>query len=219
MKTDRSQDKYSEIFQELKEEQMNWDFEDFLAQTEKEEEKETQTPGVSGKSSASFPKIYLMAASLVLLVSLGVFYQFSNESSADEQNMIVQQEIQKQKESFDQENGFAMQTKDSIKVSDSTQNSPSVSNDEAVMDKILPRRGRLKKQVRPHFAQHSNPKKSAPAQVATSTDYESNYVIINGQKIESEEEAIELAKYSFQILSQNVSKTVAHTDVLPDFNE
>ena len=47
--------------------------------------------------------------------------------------------------------------------------------------------------------------------------YESSYVIINGQKIENEQEAIDLTKYSFRILSENVSKTVAQTEVLNSF--
>ena len=61
MKTDKSQDKYSEIFQELREEKMNWDFEDFLAEAEKEE-KEKPVIKISEKKSASFPKFYWMAA-------------------------------------------------------------------------------------------------------------------------------------------------------------
>ena len=42
MKTDKSQDKYNEIFQELREEKMNWDFEDFLAEAEKEKNLNTR---------------------------------------------------------------------------------------------------------------------------------------------------------------------------------
>ena len=34
MNKDSFQDKYQEIFQEMKEEKMNWNFDDFLAQTE-----------------------------------------------------------------------------------------------------------------------------------------------------------------------------------------
>ena len=35
MNKDKFQDKYNEIFQEIKEEKMDWNFEDFLAKTGK----------------------------------------------------------------------------------------------------------------------------------------------------------------------------------------
>jgi hypothetical protein len=38
MSNDKFQDKYDEIFQNLKEEKMNWDFEDFLKKAEGKEE-------------------------------------------------------------------------------------------------------------------------------------------------------------------------------------
>ena len=95
MKTDKSQDKYNEIFQELREEKMNWDFEDFLAEAEKEKNLTTK---ISEKKSASFPKFYWMAASVVLLVSMGVFYKISDQNKMDEQDQLVKNEILKQKE-------------------------------------------------------------------------------------------------------------------------
>lgn len=215
MKTDRSQDKYNEIFQELKEEKMNWDFEEFMVQAEKKEVKNQHLPE---KKSASLPKYYWLAASLVLLVSLGIYMKFSNKTAVQGRDLLVIEEIKKQKSDFTNENSFAAhQVNDSLKV-DSLKDLPSVSNDEEVMDKILPKRGRLKKQLRPQYVQNTE-KKSAPSQVAQTPDYESNYVIINGQRIENEEEAIDVARYSLQILSENVSKTVAHTDVLPSFTE
>ena len=82
------------------------------------------------------------------------------------------------------------------------------------MDQILPKRGRIKKFTRERYAQVETPKKNTPKNKIETSDYESNYVIINGQKIENEQEAIDLTKYSFQILSENVSKTMAQTDAL-----
>lgn len=219
MKTDKSQDKYSEIFQELREEKMNWDFEDFLAEAEKEEEKKPVIK-ISEKKSASFPKFYWMAASVVLLVSVGLFFNNADESHAIDQNTIVQNEIIRQKEDFGKENQLVtLEQKDSLKTDSDTlpKDSVSVTKDYEVMNKILPKRGRLKRQTRTHYVQNTKPEKSAPASMAQNTDYESNYVIINGQKIENEQEAIDLAKYSFRILSENVTKTVAQTDVLQSF--
>lgn len=220
MKTDRSQDKYNEIFQELKEEKMNWDFEDFLAEAEKEEE-EKPVIKLSEKKSASFPKFYWMVASVVLLVSVGLFFNNARESDAIDQNTLVQNEIIRQKDDFGKSNEIvAVHSNDSLQTaSDSlVTDSVSISNGEDVIEKILPKRGRIKRQARPQFVDNSTPKKSATGKTAQNPEYESNYVIINGQKIENEQEAIDLTKYSFRILSENVSKTVASTEAMNSFN-
>ena len=218
MKTDKSQDKYNEIFQELREEKMNWDFEDFLAEAEKEK---NLTNKISEKKSASFPKFYWMAASVVLLVSMGVFYKISDQNKMDEQDQLVKNEILKQKDDFGKGNEIVAinNAKDSLKTaSDSlVTDSVSISNGEDVIEKILPKRGRIKRQTRPLFVDNSTPKKSATGKTAQNPEYESNYVIINGQKIENEQEAIDLTKYSFRILSENVSKTVASTEAVNSF--
>lgn len=219
MKTDRSQDKYNEIFQELREEKMNWDFENFLAEAEK---KEQPVIKISEKKSASFPKFYWLAASLVLLATLGAFFKFSTPTSIQEQNDLVKNEILKQKDDFGNGNEFvAIHTNDSVNVaSDSlVTDSAYISSDEDVMDKILPKRGRIKRNPRPVFVQNDTQVKSAKKTTEKVSNYESNYVIINGQKIESEEEAIDLAKYSFRILSENVTKTVAQTEALHNLND
>ncbi|MCB4235854.1 hypothetical protein LDL59_14310 [Kaistella anthropi] len=54
MKTDKSQDKYNEIFQELREEKMNWDFEDFVAEAEKEKNSPLKFQKRKARLSRSF---------------------------------------------------------------------------------------------------------------------------------------------------------------------
>ena len=216
MKNDNSQSKYDEIFHDLKSEKMNWDFDEFLKEAEKSEQ---PTTIISEKKGASFPKFFWMAASLVLLFSLGIFFKVFNKNQIEEQDLLSKNEILKQKNDFGKGNEIvAVHAEDSLKtVQDSlVTDSVSVSNDEEVMDKILPRRGRLKKTVRQFYVQNSEEKKSAPEKSAT-PEYQSNYVIINGQRIENEQEAIDLTKYSFRILSENVSKTVAQTEAIPTF--
>ena len=72
--------KYDKIFNELKEEKMNWDFEDFLA---KAEEKEEIIP-LKKSSGGTISKFYWMAASLVLLISMGVFFKFNQNQNIDD---------------------------------------------------------------------------------------------------------------------------------------
>lgn len=217
MKTNGQDEKYTEIFQELKDEKMTWDFEDFLAETEKPKK---IIPSVSKTKGGALPKIFLMAASLVLLVSLGIFFNRNNRSNIDEKDTLVKNEILKQKNSFG--NGteiVALQTKDSVNVvSDSLlSDSTSFKYDADVVEKILPKRGRIRRVSQPQYVQNS-PEKSAKKPAEKNIDYKSNFVIINGQKIESEQEAIDLTKYSFRILSENVSKTVASTEAINSFN-
>ena len=209
--------KYDKIFNELKEEKMNWDFEDFLA---KAEEKEEIIPLNKKSSGGTISKFYWMAASLVLLISAGVFFKFNQTKSIEDQDVFVKTEILKQKNDFGNGNEIvALQTNDSVKIVTDSLVSDSVSHKDAadMVEKILPKRGRIKRESRPQFVQNS-PEKSAKKPAEKNTDYNSNYVIINGQRIENEQEAIDLTKYSFRILSENVSKTVASAEAMNSFN-
>lgn len=209
--------KYDKIFNELKEEKMNWDFEDFLA---KAEEKEEVIPLNKKSSGGTISKFYWMAASLVLLVSVGTFLKFNQTKSIEDQDVFVKNEILKQKNDFGNGNEIvALQTNDSVKIVSDSLVSDSVSSRDAadMVEKILPKRGRIKRETRPQFVQNS-PEKSAKKPAEKNTDYNSNYVIINGQRIENEQEAIDLTKYSFRILSENVTKTVASTEAMNSFN-
>ena len=216
MKTN-ADNQYDKIFNELKEEKMNWDFEDFLA---KAEEKEEIIPLNKKSSGGTISKFYWMAASLVLLISAGVFFKFNETKSIEDQDVFVKTEILKQKNDFGNGNEIvALQTNDSVKIVTDSLVSDSVSHKDAadMVEKILPKRGRIKRESRPQFVQNS-PEKSAKKPAENNTDYNSNYVIINGQRIENEQEAIDLTKFSFRILSENVSKTVASTEAMNSFN-
>ncbi|QOW11530.1 hypothetical protein Q73A0000_14700 [Kaistella flava (ex Peng et al. 2021)] len=220
MKKDQTQDKYKEITQELKEEKMNWDFEDFLEKTKQEEK---VIPLVSKTKSGSFPKTFWMAASVILLVSIGIFFNYESRNTIDQQNQLVQNEILKQKDSFHQESQLAVNAiNDSLKIksdsiiSDSTRTVEQI-NTADIMEQIIPKRGRINRTSRERYAEVSVPRDKEKTTVKT-PKYESSYVIINGQKIENEQEAIDLTKYSFRILSENVSKTMAQTEVIKSFN-
>ncbi len=216
MKNDKTTEKYNEFLKDLKSEKMNWDFDDFLKETEKEEH---PIPVISEKKSTSFPKIYWLAASLVLLISLGIFFRFFNQNQISEKDILVQTEIIKQKEKLTNEENFAQnEISDSLKIKNDSANTVEQRTETDITDQILPKRSRMKKQVRQHYVQNLNPKKSATEKSAKTTGYESNYVIINGQKITNEQEAIDLTKYSFRVFSENVSKTIAQTEALNTFN-
>src|SRR5690606_6958191 len=140
MEKSKSQDKYTEITREIREEKMNWSFEEFL---EKANEEEKVIPLKKVEKGGYFPKNFWMAASLIFLFSVGVFFKFGNSNSVEDQNNLVKNEILKNKDNFQQESNFAVNAvndsveikKDSI-VSDSSrtvEQTPEVD----IMEKIL----------------------------------------------------------------------------------
>lgn len=219
MKTDKSQDKYTEITKEIREEKMTWSFEEFL---EKATQEEKIIPLKNAKKAGYFPKNFWMAASVIFLVSLGIFFNYQNGNTISENDQLVQNEILKQKDTFQQDSNLAVNLiNDTLKVkseptiSDSTSTVDQKEGD--IMDQILPKRGRINRNARERYAEVSPPKTHKEIEKSQGSDYKSSYVIINGQKIENEQEAIDLTKYSFRILSENVSKTVAQTEVINTF--
>lgn len=216
MKNDQLDNKYKEITQEIQKEKMKWDFEDFLEKT-----KEDKTIPLNKNKGGSISKFYWMAASVVLLLALGINYQNAFKNSIEEKDHLVKNEILLQKKDFENNNVIiATNSTDSLKmVTDSLLTDSISTADERkssdLMDQILPKRGRIKRDLQPRFVENTKSEK-IPEKSKTS-QYESNYVMINGQKIENEQEAIDLTKYSFRILSENVSKTVAQTEALNSF--
>ncbi|MDO5616505.1 MAG: hypothetical protein Q4G16_09955, partial [Cruoricaptor ignavus] len=88
---------------------------------------------------------------------------------------------------------------------------------EQMMNKILPKRGRIKKQTRERYTQ--NETKKIEQETKKTSEYQEGFVIINGQKIENEKEAIDVTRYSLQLLSEKVTQTVAKTEPITDFVE
>ena len=218
MKKDESQNIYKEATAKAKSETMNWDFEDFL---EKAKDADKSTIAVPLKKRGSISKIWWLAASIILLLSLGLFYQYDFKKEPVEIEKSVRNEMAEPTPDFTGENTLAqavpsdtLQVKRPVAKPDSSSRADQKETD--LMDQILPKRGRLKKAERQRFTNNRPPEKAAkPTGIS---DYKSSYVIINGQKIENEQEAIDLTKYSFRVLSDNVSKTMASADALNTFN-
>ena len=222
MNKDQSQNKYDEIFQEIKEEKMDWSFEDFLQQTE------GGAPGTETndvpiiplqKNKPSFPKWFWMAAGIVLVFSVGFFFN-DYRTGVLEKEQLVKNEVLKQKSKFIEENNdhqeqVAVNHTDSISGAkkDSIFQENSVAEKD-VLDEILPKRGRLKKETRPRFVNNASFKNNKALQ--DSTGYKNSYVIVNGKRIDNVEEAINVTKYSFQILANNVSEKLVQPTVVDD---
>ncbi|MGI9653375.1 hypothetical protein [Chryseobacterium sp. RLHN22] len=214
MNNDKFQDKYNEIFQNLKEEKMNWDFEDFLKKAERNEDEissnETLVIPIQAKKP-SFPKWFWMAASAVILWGLAFIFNYNQTNGLNEQARLVENEIQKQKTEFINENHnhdvqVAVHTTDS--ASGAKKDSIFIENSIAekdVLDEILSKKSRIKKESKPRYVYNSQSNLSQK----DSTGYKDSYVIVNGKRIENMEEAINVTKYSFQVVANNVNQALA----------
>lgn len=220
MSNDKFQDKYDEIFQNLKEEKMNWDFNDFLKKTEEknDEVQENITPivPIDTKTKPSFPKWFWMAASVVLLLIVGLIFNYTHNSNVENQAQLVENQIKKQKDNFIEENSEHTEQVAVNLPNDSVSGAKkdSVFHETPVaekdyLDEILPKRGRLKKERKPKYVYNSS-------KASDSTGYKDSYVIVNGKRIENVEEAINVTKYSFQIFANNVSEKLAKPTVVDD---
>ncbi|WP_373799918.1 hypothetical protein [Bacteroides heparinolyticus] len=201
MKKQSPQDKYTEILREIKEEKMNWDFEDFLKEAEPQEEK--FIPIQKKEPRKLLYKTIGLAAGIAAI--LGLFFLFQkdeNDAVAPEQMMATKEEVWKEaSEAWQQE---ALQDSTTVPQMDSAIQHPTAEKEaEQVMNKILPKRERIKKNIRQRYAVTQLNKE------AKSTEYQEDFVIINGQKIKNEEEAMEVTRYSLQVLSDKVSETIA----------
>lgn len=213
MKKDQLQDKYDKVFQDIKEEKMNWSFEDFLQKAEGTASEENIIPIIplEEKKKPSFPKWFWMAASVMLVFGIGLFL-YNKDSGMSDKEKLVKDEVLRQKSNFIEENKdheaqVAVNHTDSISgvKKDSVFQENSVAEKD-VLDEILPKRGRLKKERKPRYADNSSISSKTSND---STMYNDSYVIVNGKRISSEKEAIDVAKYSFMKLGNEFKKTVA----------
>lgn len=220
MSKDKFQDKYDEVFQDLKEERMEWDFEDFLKKAEgkDEVEKSGEAPVISidSKNKPAFPKWFWMAASVVVLLSIGFIFNYNNHQSIETQAQMVENQIKSEKNSFIEENNEQQVAVNHVSDSVNGIKQDSLFQENTIaekdyLDEILPKRGRLKKERKPRYVDNSSYQKAAD-----STGYKDSYVIVNGKRIENVEEAINVTKYSFQIFANNVSEKLVQPKVVDD---
>ena len=211
MKTEPSQDKYDEVLNDLKQEKMNWDFNDFIGSQQDE-----QPATIFTKKKNKTPVYYWAAASVVLLLSLFLGRQFF-ENPVQNQDQTIAESVKNQKNNILQTPELAYHATDSVGVKRDSMSQDSINEQasaEKVLDQILPRRGRLKKEQKPRFADNNQPKINKNQNTATAPEYQDNFVIINGHKIKSEQEALDVTEYSFRMFSEKISQTIATTEVL-----
>ncbi|MGS0748194.1 hypothetical protein [Halpernia sp. GG3] len=193
---------YFETLKTEKTEKSPLDFNQFLALADMEKSI------IPTQKSAHFKWVWL-AASLIFIFSLAAFWlsQNKNQQVKMKTQMATNEVYKKQKVEIMQENIYEPSAEKS------KTKARKIAKSDDVLDDILPKKSRMKKRVITRYVENSTPQKTKQK-----SEYESNYVIINGHKITSEKEAIDVTKYSFQILANNVNQSIGQADVLNTLN-
>lgn len=194
MNTDKFQDKYNEIFQELKEEKMDWNFDDFLAQTEKPLEAKI----VSLKKKPSKQWIYL-AASMAVIVGFGIVLKNNfSEKTNIEPTKIVQNTAT---ENTSIQNITKIES--TVKVTDNTMPITRTINTEPVKRKKSKYKNTAQYLAKNHQSTYKNQKKVHIDDEIV--EYNPSFVIINGKPVATEDEAIKYTKNAIDMLGGNIN--------------
>lgn len=196
-----SDNPYFSFLKEEKQEKLDIKFEDFLNKATKQnvtkEPKIVALPIVKRKSYTQ----YWMAASLVLLMGISGFWMFNNPENIEPQ-IAKHTETPKKVETpkvSPIENGSTQQP---VLTQQNTQ--PKI-------QKVAKKNAAETTQ----FAYHQ-PKEIKKDQnlnkVNSDSDYNPNYVIINGKPIYNEQEAIAITKDTFNYFASNVTQTINHAE-------
>lgn len=193
---------YFEALNQEKAEKSKLNFSEFMALAE-----DKKVIPIAGKSS-NFKWVWL-AASLVLMFSIAAFWMNNNQNSQEnvKNQMATAEVFNKEKAQIIQENSYEPAE---VKAVAEPQKMADTKN---VIDEILPKKSRMKRRVITRYVDTSKPEK-----IKQNPEYESGYVIINGQKITNEKDAIDVTKYSFQILANNMNRSIDQTEVLSTLN-
>lgn len=202
---------------------MEWDFEDFLNKAEGKVQTSHEAPviPIGSNTNPSLQKWLWMAAGLVLLLSFGFLYRYNNQSTVEEQAKLVENQIRGQKNAFIEENNDHQEqvavNHNADSISKAKKDSIFQENrvaEKDYLEEILPKRGRMKKDRKPKYVYNSLNYTMAK----DSTGYDDSYVIVNGKRITSEKEAIDVATYSFMKMRSEFKKTVASSQKNENLN-
>lgn len=202
-----SDNPYFSILDEEKQEKLDISFEDFLKKTE--ESKIVVLPIAKKKSYTQ----YWMAASLVLLMGISGFWMFNNPENIEPQ-IAKHTETPKKVETpkvSPIENGSTQQP---VLTQQNTQ--PKI-------QKVAKKNAVENQESKTQFAYHQPKEIKIDNQnlnkVNSDSDYNPNYVIINGKPIYNEQEAIAVTEDTFNYFASNVTQTINHAESAQNVSE
>jgi len=202
---DESDNPYFSFIKEEKQEKLNISFEDFLKKTE-----EPKIVALPIKKTSY--KMYWMAASLVLLMGMSALWIF-NQPQKIETTIAKNHDIPK-KEKVEklapvEETIEKTSTPKPVLAKQESQKVEKISDDKVVKDLV-------QKEVKRLMAQQDSSIEKEEKQIQTPaesiSDYNPNYVIINGKPIYDESEAIAVTENAFNYFASNVTQTINHAE-------
>ena len=198
-----SDNPYFSFLKEEKQDKLDISFDDFLNKTE--EPKIVALPIVKKKSYTQ----YWMAASLVLLMGVTGFWMFNNPENIEPQ-IAKHTETPKKVETpkvSPIENGSTQQP---VLTQQNTQ--PKI-------QKVAKKNAAETTQFAYHQPKQIKTDYQQQNQVNSDSDYNPNYVIINGKPIYNEQEAIAIAEDTFNFFASNVTQTINHAESAQNVSE
>lgn len=196
MNNDKFQDKYNQIFQELKEEKMDWDFEDFLEKAEKNSADEKIVP-IQKKGGGSNTQWFWMAASVALLFGLGMFFRNTPEKNNVEPSIVSRNtsSVKKDVSKPVVENVGTVSVTRKIDVEAAKKKKSRYRNNAQYL---------AKNSVKHHHKSAQNEEEII--------EYNPNFVIINGKPVATEEEAINYTKTALDMLGGNINSALENAE-------
>lgn len=196
MNKDKFPDKYNQIFQELKEEKMDWDFEDFLEKAEKNSADEKIVP-IQKKGGGSNTQWFWMAASVALLFGLGMFFRNTPEKNNVEPSIVSRNTSSVKKDGSKSvvENVGTVSVTRKIDVEAAKKKKSRYRNNAQYL---------AKNSVKHHHKSAQNEEEII--------EYNPNFVIINGKPVATEEEAINYTKTALDMLGGNINSALENAE-------
>ncbi|WP_379968296.1 hypothetical protein [Epilithonimonas sp. UC225_85] len=200
-----SDNPYFSFLKEEKQEKLDISFEDFLKKTE--EPKRVALP----VKKTSY-KVYWMAASMVLLMGISVLWMF-NQSGKIETTVAKNNDVPK-KRNIELISPIAEKIEQTsapkaVLAAQESQKAHQATNEKVVKDLV-------KKEFEKLMAQQENSTKKEEKQIEVPaesiSDYNPNYVIINGKPMYNEQEAIAVTENAFNYFASNVTQTINHAE-------
>lgn len=195
-----SDNPYFSFLNEEKQDKLDISFDDFLKKTE--ESKIVALPIVKRKSYTQ----YWMAASLVLLMGITGLWMFNNPENIAPQ--VASHTVKPKK----------IEVPKVVPVEETQTQQPVLAQQDVQPEKqeVEKKNTVANQQSTTQFASHQ-PKQiktdyQTQNQVNSDSDYNPNYVIINGKPIYNEQEAIAITEDTFNYFASNVTQTINHAE-------
>lgn len=194
MKTDKYQDKYDEIIRSMRDEKLDWTFEEFIKNA-------SETPIITHKSHRK-PIVWWASIAACAIILIGVGVLMRKQNAADKPQVLAKTEVVTYKDNAQPSNSRNV----ARTVSSNKEHTKTLADTKPVKQKS--------EQTRHETSPKEN--ETAPKQTTTS-DYQPSYVTINGQQITDEAEAIAATEQALNAFGSNMDMALTSMKEIEKF--